>query len=118
PTPAPSNITLFLFFDENENGLYDGRDTVISDMVITLKDAQNITRGVAPTDREGLVVFYNLEPGDYMLWAMTRPLGYYPTTSYPVAVHIQQGLNVEARLGFASSQAYNHLPLQLRASQP
>ena len=109
---------MFVFFDANQNGVFDGKDTAISNMVVTLKDAQNITRGVAPTDRDGYVIFENMDPGDYTLWALTQPLGYFPTTGYPVAVHLERGVQVDALLGFASTQSYLYLPVYLRSPQP
>jgi len=111
PTPEPSEITLFVFFDHDRSADYSSGDAAISDMAITLKDDRNNIRGVEITDAQGRVVFYNLPSGAYTLWAMTPPVGYFPTTSYPVAFDLGAGEQKLLQLGFASDHFYTYMPL-------
>jgi hypothetical protein len=110
PTVTPGEISLFVFFDHDHDAAYTPGDTAISDIVITLKDAQNIIRGVVPTDARGLVTFSDLPAGVYTLWA-SMPVGYYPTTSYPVASNLGTGEQQSLQLGIVSDYDYNYMPL-------
>ena len=118
PTPTSGEITLFVYFDQDRSADFTTGDTPISDMTITLKDDQGVIRGVETTDADGLVMFYNLSPGRYTMTAMTLPLGYYPTTDYPVISTLVAGEQQHLQLGFASDRTYIYLPMVQREQTP
>jgi hypothetical protein len=65
---------------------------------------------VRSTDHRGLATFDDLPSGYYTLWA-TTPLGYYPTTAYPVPANLGQGEQLHLELGYTSDRSYLYIPL-------
>ena len=72
----PALLSGHVYFDANDNGIFDSGETGISDAVVELLDAQGNPTGITEmTDFYGYYAFDNLMPGTYGLQEY-QPLGY------------------------------------------
>ena len=72
----PASVSGYVYYDANDNGVYDGGDAPIGGVLITLLDASGKPTGqTAVTDDSGYYHFDNLMPGTYGV-AETQPDGY------------------------------------------
>ena len=68
----------FVWLDENENGIQDGNDAGLSDVMVILYDDQDNQVEIFVSNASGQYQFCDLEPGTYYLSANPR-VGYFPT---------------------------------------
>lgn len=71
----PASLGDFVWLDVNHNGLQDGGETGMPDIVVTLYDTSLTPLGVTTTDVSGAYAFTNLLPGTYFV-GFERPGGY------------------------------------------
>ena len=72
----PASISGYVYYDANDNGVFDSAETGISGATVALLDAQgNPTGSTTVTDINGYYKFENLMPGTYSL-AENQPDGY------------------------------------------
>ncbi len=92
-----------VFFDENGNGVQDGNEPGIPDVLITLVDSEGNVIGTTLTDENGNYIFDNLPAGDYTIIVGIGPDGTYNSSPNTVDVSIDQGEDStgEADFGFA-----------------
>ncbi|SQE73303.1 Ser-Asp rich fibrinogen/bone sialoprotein-binding protein SdrD [Staphylococcus simulans] len=69
----------YVWEDTNQNGIQDSGETPISNVLVTLKDANGNIINTAVTDRYGNYLFSDLNNGDYTV-EFSTPEGYVPTT--------------------------------------
>ena len=73
---VPASISGYVYYDADNDGVFDSGDTGISGVTVTLLDANgNSTGSTATTDTDGYYRFDGLAPGTYSL-AETQPAGY------------------------------------------
>jgi protocatechuate 3,4-dioxygenase beta subunit len=73
---VPASISGYVYYDADNNGVFDYGETGISGVTVTLLDANgNSTGSTAVTDNNGYYKIDNLAPGTYSL-AETQPDGY------------------------------------------
>ncbi|MCE9564475.1 MAG: carboxypeptidase regulatory-like domain-containing protein [Planctomycetes bacterium] len=85
----PLSLGDFVFVDANNNGVFDGTDTGIVGVAVTLLDkngnpAKDATNTVVPAQNTiagGKYLFTNLLPGDYKV-QITAPTGYISSTGF------------------------------------
>jgi hypothetical protein len=77
-TPAPGNLSGFVYLDNNQNGVRDGSDSPIPGVTITLQ-GNGVNQSVQ-TDSTGAYAFTNLAPGTYTI-TKTPPAGYVEGTN-------------------------------------
>lgn len=72
----PASISGYVYFDADNNGVFDSAETGISGATVVLLDTQgNPTGSTAVTDINGYYKFENLTPGTYSLQE-NQPAGY------------------------------------------
>ena len=72
----PASVSGYVYYDANNNGVYDGGDSPIGGVQLTLLDASGKPTGqTATSDNSGFYHFDNLMPGTYAV-AETQPAGY------------------------------------------
>ena len=74
---ATSIISGTVFLDQNNNGVQNGADTPIANVVVELLNASNAVIATTTTDASGNYSFPNLAPGTYSVREPTQP----PATS-------------------------------------
>jgi serine-aspartate repeat-containing protein C/D/E len=73
---VPASVSGYVYYDANNNGVYDSGDSAISGVTVTLLDADgNPTGSTAVTDTIGYYEFSGLAPGAYSV-SETQPAGY------------------------------------------
>ncbi len=75
-TPLPITLSGYVYFDANDNGVYDSGDSPLPGAQLTLLDANGNSTGMtATTDAAGFYQFDNLAPGTYGV-SVAQPAGY------------------------------------------
>ena len=80
----PAEIGNYTWIDENANGIQDGNESPLPNVLVILTGTTGSGEPVnetALTDANGLYLFDNLQPGAYKLTFQTPAGGYVPTTA-------------------------------------
>jgi Ricin-type beta-trefoil lectin domain-like/SdrD B-like domain/Secretion system C-terminal sorting domain len=65
PAPVLGSISGLLFCDSNNNGIFDGSDTPLSNLTVTLRDSSLNDLVTVSVDSNGRYIFTNLVAGTY-----------------------------------------------------
>jgi hypothetical protein len=86
------------FDDSNSNGVQDGIEGIVSGVIVTLFDGQEIVGTETSDTLAGRVCFEGLTPGPFMVFQAV-PSVRQMTTADSLAVELQAGQTVEVRFG-------------------
>jgi len=79
-----------VWLDSNRNGTTDPAETPISNVILTLRDANDVVYAVTTTDANGRYSFINVPAGEYTLFE-AQPAGYGSSTADSVAITLVAG---------------------------
>jgi hypothetical protein len=74
-TALPAALGDRVWIDTNVNGIQDGGEVGLEGVTVHLRDCTGATLATTVTDVNGLYLFSNLQPGDYMVH-FVQPAGY------------------------------------------
>ncbi|MCZ7591066.1 MAG: carboxypeptidase regulatory-like domain-containing protein [Kiritimatiellae bacterium] len=80
----PTSLGDYVWRDDNYNGVQDGAEPGISNVVVTLYDSGNAIVGTTTTDGTGFYEFTNLTPGVYSV-------GFTPPPNFELTLQFQGG---------------------------
>ena len=101
----PTSIGDFTWIDSNANGVYDGGESPLPNVTLTLYDSSHNVITTTTSDGSGIYTFDDLLPGTYTVEA-TTPAGYVATTSLSQSRTLESGDAVtDADFGFISPTA-------------
>jgi hypothetical protein len=96
-TPEPARIQIYTWHDWDGNGLADGQEPPLADVVASVSHLEHQFVGV--TDEQGEATFEGLMPGSWL--ARTEPLsGYEQTTAHAIKVDLAAGESISVTFGF------------------
>ena len=62
-----STIGNLVWYDENENGVYDSNETGLENIIVSLQNCLGEELGTASTDTNGVYIFQQVPPGEYIV---------------------------------------------------
>lgn len=105
------NVTGSIWLDLNMNGQRDANDTVYTDCIVFMEevvpeDSDVIGTAVAFGDQDGRFEFFDVKPGQYLIWA---EMGDH--ASVPISITVAEDITQTAPIELLMPPYTNFLPL-------
>lgn len=117
--PKPGTLVVHKFFDENEDGLFDEDEPMLSGWTFTLYNSDGVEVDSGTTDLNGEIIFAELAPGSYRA-VETLQEGWDNTTALQQDVTISENETSDLWFGNVEYLPYTELDLAItkKASTP